>query len=623
MTGICGWSNAKPDGVDAQQRIGRMCERLPSSAKHDFAILGDSAVGGPIDKNALAGSNDPPVTVVIEGHPRWRDAGFAGIAAEAGPGRALLELYLRDGADFLGNVGGEFALAIVDRRTRRLILAIDRMGVRPMCFADNRNGGLIFGSNTCAVLGYGGISEEISPQALYNYVYFHVIPSPRTVFECIRKLEPGQRLIHADGQIRIDEYWRPQFHSSTAQRAGELREELFESTRTAVARCVNGSETGCFLSGGLDSSTVSGLANECLEEPIRAYSIGFAQAGYDEMEFARIAARHFGLDHREYYVTPDDVADSMHLIATVYDEPFGNASAIPAYFCARRAMDDGVSLLLAGDGGDELFAGNERYAQQRIFEIYGRLPGWIRSHIAEPAVMKFPIDGNVLLHKIRRYVEQARVPMPLRLQTYNYLHMNDPAGIFHGEFLASVDIDQPVLELSEWYGRSADYDLIDRMLWLDWKLTLADNDLRKVNRMCETVGIDVIYPLLDDDLVELSTRIPAKLKMRNNQLRDFYKKTFADFLPAEILTKKKHGFGLPFGEWLADSKKLQDVVLPGIERLRSRRIFRDAFLDDVLRLHRTEHAAFYGAIIWLLTMLDNWLEAQAGPQSPSGFRGLS
>jgi asparagine synthase (glutamine-hydrolysing) len=365
---------------------------------------------------------------------------------------------------------------------------------------------------------------------------------------------------------------------------------------------------GAFLSGGTDSTTVTGLLTQLRGHPVRTFSIGFSAEGFDEMAYARIAARHFGTQAHEYYVTPRDVAEALPLIAQAYDEPFGNASAVPAYFCARLARESGVGILLAGDGGDEIFGGNARYAKQKIFEHYSVLPAWVRAAF-EPILLNAPGAGLLTpLHKLQSYVRQARIPLPDRLETYNFLHRSPLEAILDPDFLREIDPEHPLELLREVYRRTDSDDPVDCMMHLDLKAVLADSDLRKVSRMCEVAGVEVCFPLLADELVEFSGEVPAALKVKGTRLRFFFKHALRDFLPPEVLSKSKHGFGLPFGLWLASDDNLEELARATLRRLESRGIVRPAYIAELWQHHAEFHASYFGVMIWILVQLELWLQ---------------
>jgi asparagine synthase (glutamine-hydrolysing) len=368
---------------------------------------------------------------------------------------------------------------------------------------------------------------------------------------------------------------------------------------------------GAFLSGGTDSSTVCGMLGRATGRPTRTFSIGFDAQGFDEMEYARITAKHFGCEHHEYYVTPQDVVDAVPKIAAWYDQPFGNASAIPTYYCARMAREHGVQRLLAGDGGDELFGGNARYAKQHLFGLYQRVPGLLRRGLLEPALLALPPDfGFTPLRKLRSYVEQARPPMPQRYQDYNLLNHLGQENVFTPEFLGSVDPGHPLAMLIGAHAPYAGSSLIDQMLAIDLRFVLADGDLPKVTQMCAMAGVDVAFPLLDDRVVRFSGTLTAAQKLRGTQLRWFFKHALRDFLPPAVLTKEKHGFGLPVGAWLVEHRPLLDLAADSVATLRERGIVRPRFLDELFGTRLKEHAAYYGNMIWVLMMLGLWLESR-------------
>src|SRR5262249_53330736 len=276
----------------------------------------------------------------------------------------------------------------------------------------------------------------------------------------------------------------------------ELKQEFLSVLRGAVSDAAQGGAVGTFLSGGTDSSTVAGILGEVTGQPARTYSIGFEAQGYDEMAYARIAARHFGTLHHEYYVTPADVVSSVPRIAEVHDQPFGNSSAVPSYLCAKLAKDDGVDILLGGDGGDELFGGNARYATQYLYSLYSDLPRLLRKGLLEPLAFLVPEIG--IAGKVQRYVRNASLPMPARYDHSNRLERLGASNVFTPEFLGSVNGEEPRAVQGLIYDNSHAQSLINRMLALDLKFTLADNDLPKVARACELAGLVVRFPLLDD-----------------------------------------------------------------------------------------------------------------------------
>jgi asparagine synthase (glutamine-hydrolysing) len=469
------------------------------------------------------------------------------------------------------------------------------------------------GSSCDVVAAHPAVNARVDPQAIYNYVYFHMVPGPGTAFSGLRRIPAGHFLLADPAGERLEPYWRMSFLETSRDDFEPLKREFRSALRSGVQQFSAGSECGTFLSGGTDSSTVSGLLAEASGRAPRTYSIGFEASGYDEMAYARIAARHFRTNHHEYYVTPADVVDAIPRVAAAYDQPFGNASAVPTYFCAKLAREDGVERILGGDGGDELFGGNARYARQHQFALYDRVPRVIRSALIEPLLLGLPGLGRLpLVRKARSYVQQAMMPMPDRYEAYNLLERLGPENVFDPGFLSSIDRNGPLEMMREEYHAARANSLIDRMLALDLKFTLADNDLPKVTRMCDLAGIDVAFPMLHDGVVAFSGKLPPEMKLRGTTLRYFFKEALRDFLPPEISAKEKHGFGLPAGVWIRDYPPLRTLAFDAIASLRSRKLFRSDLLDSLLGEHLQSHAGYYGTMIWVLMMLELWFQKHAG-----------
>jgi asparagine synthase (glutamine-hydrolysing) len=313
------------------------------------------------------------------------------------------------------------------------------------------------------------------------------------------------------------------------------------------------------------------------------------------------------------------VADSVCPLARHYDQPFGNSSALPAYHCAKLAKENGVEVLLAGDGGDELFAGNTRYAKQRVFAAYHEIPNSIRSSVIEPLLLGVRGFNRVpVVKKLVSYVQQARLQMPDRLETYNLLERIGVPEVLETSFIESIDPTAPLASQRATYAESGDIALINRMLAYDWKYTLADNDLPKVVGTAELAGVTAKFPLLADEVVDFSLALPPQLKLNGVKLRYFFKEALRGFLPEETIAKKKHGFGLPFGVWLAGDNALREFAAASLERLANLGIVRREFVRALLGARLSEHAVYYGEMVWILLMLSEWLQLRAtGASLPS------
>jgi asparagine synthase (glutamine-hydrolysing) len=512
-----------------------------------------------------------------------------------------------DVAAELAGVTGHFAVGLV-QPSGRIVLAVDRFAVHSLCYRV-AEGKLLFAARADAV---AQTPPRIDPQGIFDYLYFHVIVSPRTIYQEVFRLPPGHYAVFENDRLHVAPYWHADLEEP--KRVADfdaLKTEFRSVVRQAVQGELTGGRPACFLSGGTDSSTVAGMASEVAGTTVHTYSIGFDAQGYDEMAFARIAAQHFKTEHHEYYVTPDDLVQNIPKVAAHFDQPFGNSSALPAYCCARMAREDGVTKLLAGDGGDELFGGNVRYAKQRVFGWYQQVPSTLRTGVLEP-VLAMRATGSVpLVRKAASYVEQARVPIPDRLQMYNLIMRLGPADVLTPAVMARIDVTLPLqLQRDVWRRPSTCSDL-NRELAFDWRFTLAESDLPKVVGATNLAGIDVGFPMLDHQLLAFSLKLPTAHKLKGLKLRWFFKEALRDFLPAEIITKKKQGFGLPFGVWTRSTPALLALAKDSLHGLVDRKIVRGDFVQSLFSERLPEHPGYYGEMIWILMMLEQWLRAKA------------
>jgi len=535
----------------------------------------------------------------------------AGADADGDTARAWASLIARDGPEgAAAQVGGDFAVAL-RLADGSVFMAVDRFAIRSLCWRID-GGSLSCGARADELTATAGDRRApLSSQAVFDYLYFHVIPSPSTVFQGVQRLEPGRCAMLRDGQLAITTYWRPTFRPRTSPSFDQLRDEFRGLLRDAVAQQVDGSAPACFLSGGTDSSTVAGMLAQVSPTRPVCYSIGFEADGYDEMAYARVAARHFGCDHREIYFTPDDLVREIPTVAAAYDQPFGNSSALPSYHAAAQARQDGVTRLLAGDGGDELFGGNARYATQRLFEHWQKVPRPLRDGLLSPLFSWAPMARVPLLRKGASYVRQANTPMPDRAQDYNLIKRIGYDTIFTPAFLGAVRADEVDAQQRRVWAEAEAADEVDRHLAFDWRYTLAECDLPKVVGTTALAGVSVGFPMLDDALVAFASRLPADYKLRGQALRWFFKEALRGFLPDEILTKKKQGFGLPFGVWMVQHAALNALARDALEPLVTRKLLRSdfvrVFFDDLL----PQHPHYYGTMAWILIMLEHWLRAHA------------
>jgi asparagine synthase (glutamine-hydrolysing) len=557
-------------------------------------------------KNARVVSGENAICLII-GRPHLSQVG----SGPEGPGSEGIEHWkaalLGQPSEIDAHVSGHFAAVYVDFAVGHVLLLTDRFGSYPLYYR-HVGDGIAFADRADALFNE---TPQLSSQALFDYLYFHCLPGPDSVHEEVLRLEPGRVLRWEDRTSTEHNYWNRRADKPLYSDFGEAREDFRLRLKQSVQIECGEDTTGAFLSGGTDSSTVVGMLSECSKRPVRSYSIGFDVPGYDEARYARLASDRFGTLHKEYYVTPDDLVARLPGVAASLDQPFGNSSLLPALICAERAAEDGVTRLLAGDGGDELFGGNTRYAKQRVFGWYDRVPNPVKRILIEP-VTGSKISASVpVLRKFRNYVQHARVPMPDRFETYNLLEREGVANILTEAWLQDIDVERPRrLQGQVWLDLAAE-NLIDRMLEYDWKFTLADNDLRKVRYAASMAGIEVGFPLLSNELTDFSLRLRPDWKVRGFNLRWFFKKALSDFLPQEIIRKKKHGFGLPFGSWVCEHPPLRKIAVPAVLGLVDRGLVNQGYVKLLLEDRLPKYPHFYGEMVWILMMLELWLQAHS------------
>ena len=616
MTGLAGWvggkagqSTSDPLGfmLDAGHRhegSGRATEALPGA--------GVGLQGWPSD---LSVHRSGDVLAAVYGRPQWRNENRARRAVEHGHAAVLIDVWREAGRALFDMFRGPASFAIVDSEKNEALVAIDRIGVQQMSFALSPDGVLVFASDARAVCRHPSIDAPISRQALFNYLYFYVSPGPPTIFEGVEKLQPGQFCHLKNGTLSRSFYWQPAYAEPSGVDADEYAKRVREGLNASVGAAMDavpGSEAGSFLSGGLDSTTVSGyMAGH--RPGAKSFTIAFPEEQYNELPWAEAGARHFGLEHVTHVLTPAETVAAIPGIVSAHDEPYGNSSSVPAYVCARVAREHGVGLLLAGDGGDEIFAGNERYIEQRRYDAWQQIPSPLRRTVIRPLLNAMAsADASSVLARARAYADRASMPLPDRLQAYNLMATTALARLFHPDFLTALDPEAPLQLIREIYHRPADATELKRMPFLDLHITLADNDLRKVNRACELAGIRVSYPMLDEDLVTLAAGIPSSTLLPEGRLRGFYKDAMREFLPAEIINKQKHGFGMPFAEWTRAPGDLREMAEDALGAFDRRNILAEGLVGEIRDDLAGVRDSRFGGLVWDIMMLELWLSRHDG-----------
>jgi asparagine synthase (glutamine-hydrolysing) len=515
---------------------------------------------------------------------------------------SIVHAYEEYGAECVGHLRGMFGFALWDERRGELFLARDRAGKKPLYYTLTTRGTLVFGSELKSLLEHPEVERELDVEALDAYLSFGYVPDPLSIFRSIRKLPPGHHLTYKDGRITVKQYWDFPFESDGTQRSEadyleELRALLDEAVRVRLVADV---PLGAFLSGGVDSSAVVGFMSRHTSQPVKTFSIGFHEDSYNELKYARLAARHFGTDHHEFIVTPD-ICNIVDELAWHFDEPFADSSAIPTYMVSKLAREH-VKVVLSGDGGDELFAGYTRYGVDRRRASLARLPGFVRRGVMRPLSRSLPHGAwgrnfiyNVALDAVDRYVDSISV----------FSELNKPS-LYTEDFRRRLDASAGAFARYRQLASSVTTgEQLDRMLYLDSKTYLPGDILTKVDRMSMAVSLEARVPLLDHHLIEFVARMPASLKMRGLETKHIFKRAVREMVPAEILDRPKQGFGVPLQQWINDQLRGRIRETLSEKRTRERGFINDRYVARLLDEHERNRRDHSGQL-WALFMLEEW-----------------
>jgi asparagine synthase (glutamine-hydrolysing) len=514
----------------------------------------------------------------------------------------IVHAYEEFGAACVDRLRGMFAFAIWDDRAKTVFIARDRVGKKPLYYSITRGGTLVFGSELKSLLEHPDVERKINPQALDAYFSLGYVPDPICIFENIEKLPPGHHLTFTNNRLTVERYWDFRYESNgNGHKASDYLEELRALLDEAVKlRLVSDVPLGAFLSGGIDSSTVVGLMARHMDQPVKTFSIGFNEDSYDELKYARLTAKTFGTDHHEFLVTPD-ICDVVDQLAWHFDEPFADSSAIPTYMVSKLAREH-VTVVLTGDGGDELFAGYSRYVTERQRSNFDLVPRAVKEGLMDPLSRHLPHGAwgrnylhNVSLDPINRYLDSVSVFTGLNKTS---LYASD----FSDQLRDASHMSSYFRELSHNVKSRAP---LDSLLYIDSKTYLPGDILTKVDRMSMAVSLEARVPLLDHKLIEFVTRIPASMKMAGLETKHLFKRAIGDLVPPEVVNRPKQGFGVPIEQWINQQlrERIRDTLNDPrtLQRGYVTRKHVELLLDEHER-GRRDHAM----ALWALLMLELW-----------------
>lgn len=531
----------------------------------------------------------------------------------------IVHLYEEYGIDFVKHLEGMFAIAVWDEKERRLVLARDRMGIKPLFYAALEDQ-LLFGSELKAITA-AGPNLTLNAEALNYYLSLLYIPAPHTIYNEIHKLKPGHILVFQSGKLEIQRYWSlAQVNPLENYSVHQLQKQLRQLLLAAVERqLVSDVPLGFFLSGGLDSSLVVASAREVHNSKIKTFSVGFEDPSYDETVHAQTVANHLHTEHTNIMVTPD-FENVIYELADHFDEPFADSSAIPTYYLSELTRKH-VTVALSGDGGDELFAGYLTYQADKLARLYGRVPGILSRKAVPWLVHQLPVSDTKVNFgfRARRFVDQALLEPGQRHFAWKAFFDEDlKQSLLQKHLLDSLSGNLDGYSPYKYYFDEAPhFEEITRFQYTDTMVYLIDNNLTKVDRMSMAHSLEVRVPLLDTDIVEFAFRLPDQLKMPGMKLKHFLKESTKGMLPEEIVNRPKKGFNVPMPRWLKEGlKPVVDHYL-STQTVSKQGYFNPDTVQHLVNTHMNGNAD-YSRNIWALLMFNVWVEKTSFEREPLG-----
>lgn len=620
MCGICGLLYTDPHHHVEEPTLRRMNDTIRHRGPDDAGVHVDGSTGLAMRRLSIIdvagghqpiGNEDGSVWIVFNGeiynYPALRDdliqKGHK--FATNSDTETILHAYEEYGTGCVTKLNGMFAFAIWDSRRRRLVIARDRLGIKPLYY-DHSPDRIVFGSEIKPLLSSGEVERELDYSGMHQYLTYLYIPAPDTIFTTIKKLPPGHLLIWEAGQLTVESYWDVSYrvdHTLTEESAIERLDELLkDATRI---RLMSEVPLGAFLSGGIDSSAIVAYMSRLMDRPVDTFSIGFPTDGpYNELPDARRVANYLGTNHHELVVTPDSVG-LMGEITHFLDEPMGDSSVVPTYLLSKLAREH-VTVALSGDGGDELFAGYDRYLPVQAGLWYQRLPAWIRKGLISPILNRIPEreqqDGQ--LQRLRRIMGDLD-----RGYQATFLRWITNFNVDVTARLCSADL-RDRFRAFDTYHTARPYlngpeEPLNRILRFETKVYLPDDLLMKVDRMSMAHGLEVRVPLIDYRVVEFAATLPTGMKLKHLTTKYLFKKLNTRYLPPETLNKRKQGFVPPLQKWFRGSLGAfaRDTLLDGTARQAG--FFESAEIARMLDAHQKGERSYHHQL-WVLLTFELW-----------------
>ncbi|MCG7848248.1 MAG: asparagine synthase (glutamine-hydrolyzing) [ANME-2 cluster archaeon] len=515
----------------------------------------------------------------------------------------IVHLYEEFGDSFVSKLNGMFSLAIWDSNKKKLILARDRIGIKPLHYIILKNK-LIFASEIKSILQHPDVKREVNLKAFHYFLSFEYIPAPESIFNGIKKLMPGHILFCKGNSISIRKYWDLKFSQNSFSEEHFCR-QIYDTLKKSVnLEMVSDVPVGAFLSGGIDSSSIVAMMSQHSEKPVKTFSIGFEDQSYNELEYARIVAERFNTEHHEEVIKPDAVKLAGKIIR-YFDEPFADVSAFSTYLVSEIASKY-VKVVLSGDGGDEQFAGYDWYIASHLDKYYRKLPLILRNKIILPSIHTLPYSSQKkgLTNILKRFVEGSSLPEEGRHVRWQFF-LPDEEKLYSSKLQSELENLNSFEVVNTLYSNNNTSNSLSREQYVDMKMYLPDDILVKVDRMSMANSLEARVPLLNHHFVELVAGIPPNLKLHGLSTKYIFKKAMLKLLPKEIIYRKKQGFSIPMKNWLQED--LRDMM---IETLSKRRIEEKGYVEyeyvNKLMKQHLEKKRNNAHQLWALMVFEMW-----------------
>ncbi|MDP2644065.1 MAG: asparagine synthase (glutamine-hydrolyzing) [Desulfobacterales bacterium] len=627
MCGICGIYNYNKDVAVHKSEIAAMCRSMFHRGPDDQGIYTQGAIGLGMRRLSIidvAGGKQPianedeSIWIVLNGEI-YNYLELREFLVKKGhrfktnsDTESILHLYEEKGMGFVDDLRGMFAAAIWDNKQRKLIIVRDHLGIKPLFYA-MYNGKLVFASEMKAILQDKQFPRGMDDHALAAFFTLSYIPAPLTIYKNIRKLMPGHFLTVADGNLKIEKYWDVEFKPDRSKKENDFIEESMSILHQSVdMQLMSEVPLGAFLSGGIDSGVIVALMSLNGSSRVNTFTIGFGgeTGGYlDERKYAQMVAKKYSTNHREYEVSPSP-AGIIEKIVSAFDEPFADDSAIPSYYVCKMAKEN-VTVALSGLGGDEAFAGYERYLGFKLRSMYLRVPLFFRNQFISRIIAKLPerSDGHYTINHMKRFTRSAGLPADLCYLGFISMMTNSLGFYSDSErFLNPVLSVQDLLR-SYFNAPNCSNDL-DRAFYCDIKTYLPEDILAVTDRMSMHHSLEVRVPFLDHKLIELSATIPPEMKLKRLQKKYLLKKAAGNLLPRDVIRHRKQGFSVPMARWLQTDIKQYVMETLSENELNKHGLFNRKNIVKILDEHFTQKE-IHDKLIWSLVIFQTWFKMYA------------